>query len=359
MKKLLSLILSCTTFFASSQIVIDDSDLPSGGDTIRVSQTLSISNFSPDSTGADYQWDFSGLQAISQAVDTLINISEVNFVYSAVFNNFLNDQNADFARKNPFRTDSMMGISIEDRLDFYELTSNKYTMLGFGASINGIPTPIKYDDPELIYNLPLGFMDMEEDSFAYSISIPNIGYYGQNGHKSYEVDGWGNITTPYGTFDCLRTHITINSTDSIAWDTLPGFTIPRPTQHVYQWLVEEYPIPLLSVETSELLGQTSITNITYIDSIQENLIGIQETRLEGINVYQNTNLNDVNIIFNSNHFGNTALIQIFGTNGALIREERIEVNNLHEMNISTLNQGAYILNIVIENKSFQKTIVKL
>ena len=67
----------------------------------------------------------------------------------------------------------------------------------------------------------------------------------------------------------------------------------------------------------------------------------------------------MNIIFNSNHFGNTALIQIFGTNGALIREERIEVNNLHEMNISTLNQGAYILNIVIENKSFQKTIVKL
>ncbi|MCD4745980.1 MAG: hypothetical protein K8R58_06750, partial [Bacteroidales bacterium] len=63
MKKIITLIL-CLGFsinYLSSQIVIDDNDMPDVGDTIRLSQAFTAGGIDYTLTGNNYTWDFSGL----------------------------------------------------------------------------------------------------------------------------------------------------------------------------------------------------------------------------------------------------------------------------------------------------------
>ncbi len=357
MKKILCLIALFSTSIAYTQISINDSDLPSGGDTLRVSQTFTSLSFDEGDTGPNHSWDFTDLTPVSQAIDSFLSMSNVSLIYSAVFTNFLGGDNADFGRKNPFRVDSIMGLTIEDRFDFYAIESNSYTNLGFGASINGFPTPIKYDDSELIFNLPLEYMDSDSDSFSYSISIPSLGYYGQEGSKSYEVDGWGSITTPYGTFDALRVHTIINTTDTISLDSTAGFTIPRPTQHLFEWYSNEKEIPVLKIETTEIFGNNTVTNITYLDSIRDNLISVQEEKLEGCQIVYNSRNNElILLVSESNHFDN-GVLNIYSMNGAKVLSTSIN-SSKNFINLPDLDKGLYIAEFLVDSKHLNYKFIK-
>ncbi|MBL0072144.1 MAG: hypothetical protein IPP34_10195 [Bacteroidetes bacterium] len=75
MKNLVSLTaLLFTTTIGLAQITIDNNDMPSVGDTFRVSNGLISPTIDPVPTGASFTWDFSMLQPVSQDVDTFIDV---------------------------------------------------------------------------------------------------------------------------------------------------------------------------------------------------------------------------------------------------------------------------------------------
>src|SRR6188474_3221851 len=75
MNKTLLLILACLfTCQLRAQITVTSADMPSSGDTVRRSITFDFTGIVPDSTGANYTWDYSTLVADSQTVDTFTSV---------------------------------------------------------------------------------------------------------------------------------------------------------------------------------------------------------------------------------------------------------------------------------------------
>ena len=75
---------------------------------------------------------------------------------------------------------------------------------------------------EIIFNFPIDYNDVDSCSSDGSLAIPSLGYFGLVRSRVNTVDGWGSITTPFGTFNALRVRSVVNEMDSIYVDSL-GF----------------------------------------------------------------------------------------------------------------------------------------
>jgi hypothetical protein len=86
-------------------------------------------------------------------------------------------------------------------------------------------------------------------------------YYSTQRIRSSEVDGWGNLITPFGTFATVRVKSTLNIHDSIYVDSLAiGFGFDRNIIE-YKWLGKGYGIPLLQINE-----EGPLVTATYLDS---------------------------------------------------------------------------------------------
>lgn len=251
MKKIgiFGLLLSVTSAF--SQITITSGDFPDGGDTALVSIST---DFDLDYTaaGGDFVWDFSSLEMTDQRIDTFFKIDDASITYQLVFNNgwFDPDYQANYYQ-NAFNfaipATDLIGVSIEKPVTFTKIESDRVELVGVGLEIEGIQVPIKNEIIDVEYELPLNFgVDWVSNSF-FEIDL-NPAYDGilrRYQERSSQVDGWGEITTPFGTFDVIRTISFIDFTDSLRI-TFGGdptwIEIPTPSQVVYTWWAEDQKI---------------------------------------------------------------------------------------------------------------------
>ena len=273
MKKLFTfflLIISATASYA--QITITNADMPSGGDTARFSNASVLSPVDVTLTGANYTWDFSFLQPTGQDVDTFMSVTSTPFVYILVFG--LNSNVA----KRGLDLSGFPQVPVSDIYNFFSKSSASFRQMGYGASISGVTTPISFNNPDVIYDFPVSFGNMDSSDSDYSLIIPNIASAIGSQHRVNEVDGWGSVTTPYGVFNALRIRSTLTGEDSLYVDSLGlGFAAPRPMTHEYKWLANGQDIPVLEIITTETLGTETVTSIRYRDSIRS--VGLNEVSL--------------------------------------------------------------------------------
>lgn len=254
-----------------AQITIDNNDLPTAGDKKRVSIAQIVPGINFTATGANHLWDFSSLQWISQDVDTFLTIAQTGITYQVVFANIpLNPNRANLATKTTLQAPPIGGISISDVVAFFYNSTASYKQVGYGAGINGFPTPIPFNNHDIIYNFPLNFNDQDSSNSDFSLSIPGLGYYGYTQKRVNICDGWGTLITPFGQFDVLRVKSTINGRDTLHIDTLGfGFGFNRPVVREYKWLGKNHDIPLLQINTIVGFGGTETINlIRYQDSLR-------------------------------------------------------------------------------------------
>lgn len=243
-KKTASILVLLISFISlQAQITITNSDMPNISDTIRIS-TTSVPIFpDPALTGPDYNWDFSLLFPDSQLVESYVGISTTPFLYQLVFNSSV----ANLA--SPMQAiDFISGLDVSDAFIFYKNTQNDYQRAGYAATVFGIPIPLKFDNPEVLYKFPLSANSPADSSQSnFNFSIPDLGYLSIQRKRVNHVDGWGSLTTPYGTFDVLRVKSMIYEHDSIYIDSLQtGFPLTR-NYIEYQWMGNDQGIPLLSI----------------------------------------------------------------------------------------------------------------
>ncbi len=262
-------------FFQQShaQISILSADLTHANDTFRVSTAQNTSLIDVALTGPGYTWDYSQLEPAAQNVDSFIDESATNTLFSIVFiDNQFNSNRANQATPAPgFNLGTF--ISLSGVYNFYYNGSATYKQVGLGASVNGVPLPIAFSPHDAIYKLPLQFADADTSDSGYSIDLTStLGiYYKVKKNRDNVVDGWGSLTTPFGTFDVLRVHSTVVERDSIYLDTFGfGINLPPVTTHEYKWLGAGQGIPILQVNTTAAGGM----QITYKDSIRS-LVGIE------------------------------------------------------------------------------------
>ncbi|MCX6291930.1 MAG: T9SS type A sorting domain-containing protein [Bacteroidetes bacterium] len=275
MKNRYLILASCFYFLLQSlssqaQITIASGDLPAANDTFRVSIGQAFTGMDPALTGANYTWDYSQLTSASQTTDTFVSILSTGLYAFAFFG-------SSYALKSNTAPVNLGALTIDYQYDFFKKTSSSYVETGMGANLNGFPLPIVFNPKDTIYRLPLHYNNTGICSSAFAVTVPSLGYYG--GHKTRidTVDGWGTLTTPFGTFSALRIKSMISETDSIHIDTFNiGFNIPRPVVTEYKWLGNGQGMPILQINTNGAF----VNQIIYLDSVHVSPLAVLPVKNE-------------------------------------------------------------------------------
>lgn len=264
----LLLVFLAGTDLADAQITITSADLPSANDTIRYSNANPIPGWPISQAGPNQVWDFSTLTATSQDVEWYRSSLQTPYAFFFLGFNKYGRKIADSLGVGAFM--------FKDIYNFYRKASNVIEVEGIGLRFQGIPLPAYYTDKDELYQFPLQFNDRDSSTFKFSITLPGLGAYSQVGYRINEVEGWGSITTPFGTFNCLKVKSRIVSKDSL---NIGGFPIPftrRTTE--YKWLANGQKIPVLEISGIQTGNNFNPTTIKYRD-ISRDLAPISLTPL--------------------------------------------------------------------------------
>lgn len=296
------LTLGLVIFFAISnslfsQITIEAADFPGKGDTVRYSITNNIfSNFT--ATGANYSWNFANLSAQSQTLVNHQNPDQADFITQSLFGStVLPTYRATYylpAKELPLATVSaLVDLPIEEIYRFYRKTNSEMTVVGLSIAAMGFAIGKRADVIEIAYKYPMvfgqsytsnGFVNLDLSAFApFSLK--------QYRERESEVDGWGTITTSYGTFECLRIHHKINELDSILIDLGQGaewYPIDIPLIHEYEWWAKDQKGPILKAKANEIFGFPVVNEVMFRDKFRPNLnVSLEENENDVLQIHPN------------------------------------------------------------------------
>ena len=269
MKKLLVATLVLLSVNLSAQVTITSSSTPTVGDTLRYSSALLDSavflNF--EASGANLTWNFDSLNPFQQDVYRFEASSQTR--YSNDVMNRIGLLIAD--------TLSLGVTDLYDVYNFYESNANSFSIdhrgatapSGFGFDVSIAQA---YTDKDEVFQFPLDYLDRDSSTFDFTFTntFPQV-YYSSTGYRINEVDAWGTLTTPYGTFNCIRV-----VTDIVAYDTVSfsgnNFGL---NSHVreYKWLTPQLKIPALTINGNvvNVTGEDIFvpTTVDYRDSVRD------------------------------------------------------------------------------------------
>lgn len=234
-----------------AQIVIDQSDMPNPGDTLRVSMTSDV----PEDyyqTGSGFVWDFSTLEAVTQRVDTFVDATTTPWYYFFFGSTLASPQGT---------SEFFPGVPVSQAYVYYKNSSEAFEDNGYAFMIQGIPLPVKYDVPDKYYAFPLDTNATWASTSDFALQYPGMFFFSTHRMRSSFVDGWGTVITPFGSFSALRVRSDLAQHDSIHIDSL-GYGIGL-TRNIteYKWLAENMGIPVLQINAEGML-----TTATYLDS---------------------------------------------------------------------------------------------
>lgn len=242
---------------AWAQITITSADLPAPSSSYTVSQSRPQAGLDFLATGANHVWDFSQLSADTQLTVEWKSPAQVPQYALSCGNLNLQALFLKVADSIP-----APGIAIRDLYAFLRKSNSQLAVHGVGASVNGFPITQCYQDPDEIYMLPMTYQREDSTTFwlRINIPVPNGGNatLAQRGYRLHRVDGYGQLTTPYGSFPVLRLRRYVRQWDTVYFN---GFPIQRTdTSYVeLEWLGAGQGIPLLRVQgTERIVGGNSI-----------------------------------------------------------------------------------------------------
>jgi hypothetical protein len=292
MKKLL-LSLSLIPAFSFAQITLNETHFPDPSEQFILS-TLIDPSVDYLSTGQNYTWDFSTLTPTGQRATYYYDPEDASFLAGIMFGSFA--PAAYQATSYSPTTDlpladltAALPVTLDGISQFTKKSSSAVNLVGFEFLISGQGIGVRSDTIEQRYPLPLNYGDTWETRGYTDLDMNPIynARWIQHRHRVSEVDGWGTITTPYGTYDALRIRHFIQETDSlyVSFDSLATWIpIPVPDAYEYEWRAVEEKEPVFRVRTSVILGNETPTAMEYRDDY--NGLGLEEPQLT-VAVYPN------------------------------------------------------------------------
>lgn len=364
MKIFLLLSFICLTISSIGQITITDTDFPSPDDTVMISISDELI-LDLTTTGPNANWDYSNLNIFTQRIDTFNGIWGAPLLYQGVFNNFITDPEyvADYYKDAQFALGGggvpVPGLEIQNPVVFSKVTNSSVENLGMGLNINGVDVPAKADTIDVQYELPINYSDSWVSNSYLNLDLNPAfnGIFRRYMQRNSIVDGWGQITTAYGTFDVLRVKSFLNYTDSVYVDFGPGgtwFEMPTPDQIEYTWIANGYKIPILTVVTDDDgSGGEVVTRVEFKD-IDRGFSSTEKYETEDIVIFPSPASNQINIILNQ---PNTE-ISIYDMSGELVFSDNDLTGNL-TIDVSEWSRGLYMVKIVEDTKvSSSKFVVQ-
>lgn len=339
---------------AQAQITIDQTDMPAVGDTIRLSRGINLNLDLVEETGADFIWDFSDLQAVSQQVDSVVSPLSIPIGFW-----FMNTANQ--ARR--LQSDISLGdFQLSNSFGFYNKTNNEYTEEGFTATISGIPIPLKYETADVLFQFPMNYGNLDSSHAFLAFGLENLAYLMIDKRRFNEMDGWGTLITPYGSFETIRIKSSVVEYDSIYIDSL-GLGIPVHRLYTeYKWMGKAHKLPLLTVTKN--FGQGGLL-VQYIDSLRRDLIGIDEEPQmikPALGLYPNPTSQNLSIDFDLNRDA-VIYFTIYNSQGNRVFQSSPsyqyagKVHLFYDAGTNDLPPGTYILQLIVNNNAVSNQFV--
>lgn len=338
-------ILIFTVNYSQTPISLSNSNMPGSGDTLRYSNALftSIGNYTQ--TGTNYNWDFSNISPTGQGVRSFKSSFQTPYALFFLALNEYGEKIADTLGAGP--------ITMTNYYNFYKKQSSPSAFIadGVGLTYSSVPIPNYYSDKDELYLFPLTYPDYDSTTFKFSTASNTLIpiRYIKTGYRVTKVDGWGSVTTPYSTANCIRLITTQYSQDSVKNNLLP-FQLPAipNNQRSYQWLTTGSKIPFLEV-TGNLVGNNfTITQIRYRD-IPRVITGIGEyDNVSELDIYPNPVKDRLYLKTKENEYYSA---EIHDLNGRLIRTQDLNsAGELTSIDLNGIEAGLYIIKLLNGNK---------
>jgi hypothetical protein len=251
-------------------------------------------------------------------------------------------------------------ITISNYYNFYKKSTNSpnaFLADGVGITISGVPVGAHYSDRDELYNFPLTYPRYDSTTFRFATPttslLPII--YSRTGSRATRVDGWGTITTPYGTDNCIRLVTTQYSNDTLAISLSTLIPVPVKlgfvnNQRSYQWFTTSSKIPFFEV-TGTLLGNTfTPTQVRYrgYDKSAPVTSVAQESDISAMNLYPNP-VKDK--LWLSEPGGTISSLEVLDVNGRFIRKANAEAyERVSSIDVSDLATGLYVIKFTREKQ---------
>ncbi len=328
---------------AKGQITITSANMPGGGDTIRYTgaKLNSLGNYTV--TGVNYNWHFDSLKVMTQGLR--------NFQYA-----LLTPYSFYFSSPSKYgeKTQDSIGVAplkFKKIYSFYRKASTVFSADGIGFTYNNIPLAGFYSDEDELYQFPMTYLRRDSSTFKFKVALPTVGFYGKQGYRINQVDGWGTVYTPYGHASCIRLVSTQYSVDSIG-TPLGNFGFPN-VQRSYQWLVTSEKIPYLDITGTLTGGTFTPTQARYRDSARyynNNPLGLgikEESSHLILHVYPNPATDNINVVLPQ--LAGQVTADIYDLSGRLVSRGILgycdETTNLRMVDTRGLSNGLYVLKI--------------
>ncbi len=319
---------------AFSQITITNSNLPGNGDTLRYSnaQLSSIGNYTQ--TGTNFVWNYSTLVPISQGVRAFKNAISTPYAFFFLAFNEYGEKIADTLGAGP--------LTITQYYNYYKKQPSPQAFIvdGSGMTFSSIPVPSYFSDKDELYMLPMTYPKYDSTTFKFSTPTSTLlpFTYTKAGYRVTKVDGYGTVTTPFGTSTCLRLITTQYSQDSIKTSIFPiGF---KNYQRSYQWMTSTTKIPFLEV-TGSLVGTNfTPTTVRYRDNYLSTGINTNVPAETDMVIYPNPVNEKLNLRLKS---GAVYSYEIYNMEGKLVGSSvKQELNSTQPfITVDKLPQGLY------------------
>ena len=324
-----------------SQITIISSDMPNAGTYLTQARDTNPAPTLPVFvSGPNISWDFTALN----------NLNQGGF-------GFVSPSSTPYGTSFPSATHCYM--TADSMFAYVKTTSNYVVALGARIQIDTIDIILKYEPNDTMYVFPytygttfnsypvtevkmfygdsidVGLGNVYIDSIKMTLSFT----------KHFVVDGWGNVITPMGSFNALRSNCN-EITETTIFAKYMNMWIPintsKDTTLKLDWYVKGTGAPLIHVEVDPASSTYTVVEWLTINST----FGFDESdNLPNIILYPNPCSDELSVRFEGETTEQLVVTDISG------REiKRINSNFQHEVKIqlSDINAGIYFMRA--ENK---------
>lgn len=339
-----------TVSFSQSPITLSNSNMPGNNDTLRYSNANinSVGNYTQ--TGANFNWNFSALVATSQGRRDYKSSFSTPYAFFFLGLNEYGEKVADTLGAGP--------LTITNYYNYYKKQTspvNAYVVDGSGMTFSSIPVPSYFSDKDELYLFPFSYPKYDSTTFKFSTPstslIPIV--YSKTGYRVTKCDGWGTITTPYGTANCLRV-----VTTQYARDTIKNSFIPIPfgfnnNVRSYQWLTLNSKIPYLEI-TGNLVGNNfTITQVRYRDNYLVTNANVIDPIIDisALELYPNPVIDKLYLQLNKIN-----AYEVYDLNGKLLLQGKSGIESF--IDCSGLNQGLYLMKLDYKSRDYYYKFIK-
>ena len=350
-KTLLSFVM--LTYFgiynSQGQITINSSNVVDLGDAVQIaSDTLGV-GITIGASGTNQTWDFSTVS--EHELDTL----------------YFQDP-ASLAGNGNFSSSNMGMIETNEDSAYYFITKNSSILRIDGSYViedgEGITFPVE----STIITFPSTMGTNYSESWNGILLKFFVGQFGVDSVKVTRdsettsiIDGWGDVTTPLGTFASLRQSTQENNIDTTwiyqagSWSIIDAITaasfgfdpIAYDTTRTAIWWSNDPSVKFPVIEM-DYKADGSIYGIDWLKATP-NPLGIDQTFAEEKEVvlYPNPALNNITI---ATKLINNSRIKIYDVTGKLVASEQFNKASI-TLSVSDFNNGLYFYNINDVNRN--------